>query len=409
MKSKIKVILCGAACLLLFGGTSAQMLPQAEPEDVGMSGSQLQRLDAVMAEALRRRDFPGAVLLVGRDGKIVFRKAYGRSQWVPQERGMDVDMLFDLASITKPVATTTAIMQLLERGQLRLWDEVSLFIPGFTAYRDEEGAKGDPIRIWHLLTHTSGLLPFLSDEEIEENLGVPCSLEAMVGHIADLEKLFPAGERFLYSDLDFITLGYIVEQVTGQRLDDFCRSQIFVPLGMEKTGFNPPKNWHAFCVPTEVLEGKPLRGVVHDPRARLLGGVAGHAGLFSTADELAVFAQMLLNKGRYGDVRILSPLSVERMTEVFPRAAFAGRGLGWDLDSDFSTNGGDLFGSRGFGHTGYTGTSFWVDPETETFVIFLTNRVHPDDTGEVATWRSRVANVVAAAVREIPEGHTWTH
>jgi CubicO group peptidase (beta-lactamase class C family) len=149
-----------------------------------------------------------------------------------------------------------------------------------------------------------------------------------------------------------------------------------------------------------VLEGHALQGVVHDPRARILGGVAGHAGLFSTADDLAVFAQMLLNRGEFGGIRILSPLSVARMSEVYPPAAFSGRGLGWDLDSDFSTNGGDLFGPVSFGHTGYTGTSLWVDPETQAFVIFLTNRVHPDDTGEVATWRSRVANVVAAAVRD---------
>lgn len=402
MKLSSNVFVYLTVGLLVSGGLSAQMLPQAEPEAVGLSEDQLQRLDAVMAEALQKRDFPGAVIVVGRNGKVIFRKAYGRSQWVPNERGMEVDMLFDLASITKPVATTTALMLLLERGKLRLWDEVSLFVPGFTPYRDEEGVRGEPIRIWHLLTHTSGLLPFLNNAEIEQYLGIPCSLEDMVGHIAALEKLFPAGERFLYSDLDFITLGYIVEHVTGQRLDGFCRSQIFKPLGMEKTGFNPPEDLHPLCVPTEVLNGEPLRGVVHDPRARLLGGVAGHAGLFSTADELAVFAQMLLNKGSYGDVRILSPLSVERMTEVFPRAAFAGRGLGWDLDSDYSTNGGDLFGPRGFGHTGYTGTSFWVDPDTGTFVIFLTNRVHPDDTGEVSTWRSRVANVVAAAVREAP-------
>jgi CubicO group peptidase (beta-lactamase class C family) len=167
---------------------------------------------------------------------------------------------------------------------------------------------------------------------------------------------------------------------------------------MGDTGFNPPAGLLSRCVPTEAVDGTPLCGIVHDPRARLLGGVAGHAGLFSSADDLSVFAQMLLDKGAFGDTRILSLLSVDRMTEVYPRAAFAGRGLGWDLDSDFSTNGGDLFGPASFGHTGYTGTSFWVDPATQTFVIFLTNRVHPDDTGEVATWRSRVANVVAASI-----------
>jgi len=346
-------------CLFLVPEARAQRLPEAEPEEVGMSRVQLGLLDRVMAEALQKRDFPGAVIMVGRKGKIVFRKAYGLSQWVPDEHPMRVDMLFDLASITKPVATTTAVMILLEQGKLRLWDSVSDFVPDFEPFRDEEGRRGDPIRVWHLLT-----------------------------------------QEFLYSDLDFITLGFIVETVSGRGLADFCREHIFAPLKMEDTGFNPPENLRSRCVPTEVLDGEALQGVVHDPRARLLGGVAGHAGLFSTADDLSVFAQMLLDRGEFAGVRILSPLSVDRMIEVYPRAAFAGRALGWDLDSDFSTNGGDLFGPASFGHTGYTGTSFWVDPETRTFVIFLTNRVHPDDTGEAATWRSRVANVVAAAIRD---------
>jgi CubicO group peptidase (beta-lactamase class C family) len=393
------------ACALLFylycvGTLPAQRLPEAEPAAVGMSHTQLERLDQVMAEALEKRAFPGAVIVVGREGKIVFRKAYGASQWLPDLRPMQVDMVFDMASLTKPMATTTAVMLLLEQGRLRLWDKVSDFIPGFRPFLDEEGKKGEDIRIWHLLTHTSGLLPFLRNEEIEESLGIPCALTDMVSYIADLEKLFAAGEKFLYSDLDFITLGFIVESVSGQTLAEFCRDHIFTPLKMEHTLFNPPESLHARCVPTEVVDGELLRGVVHDPRARLLGGVAGHAGLFSTADDLSVFAQMLLGGGEFGGVRILSPLSVARMTEVYPHAAFAGRGLGWDLDSDFSTNSGDLFGPASYGHTGYTGTSLWVDPETRTFVIFLTNRVHPDDTGDVATWRSRVANVVAAAIRE---------
>lgn len=378
----------------------AQSLEQVSPESVGMSSAQLERLDQVIADALEKRDFPGAVLLVGRKGKVVYRKAFGSSQWIPEARPMRIDMVFDLASITKPVATTTAVMILLERGKMRLWDKISDFIPGFPVFEDPEGIRGEELRIWHLLSHTSGLLPFIQNEEIEQQVGIPCSLEELVRYIAGCKMLFPAGEKFLYSDLDFILLGYIIETVSGQSLDLFCRQHIFVPLNMSDTGFNPSSKLSLRCVPTEVLEGQALQGVVHDPRARILGGIAGHAGLFSTADDLAVFAQMLLNRGEFGGIRILSPLSVTRMSEVYPHAAFSGRGLGWDLDSDFSTNGGDLFGPVSFGHTGYTGTSLWVDPETQAFVIFLTNRVHPDDTGEVATWRSRVANVVAAAVRD---------
>ncbi len=379
---------------------SAQSLPEASPESVGMSSVQIERLDDVLADALEKGDFPGAVLLVGRKGGIVYRKAFGSSQWIPEDRPMRIDMIFDLASITKPVATTTAVMILIEQGKLRLWDKIVDFIPGFPAFRDEKGARGDALRVWHLLTHTSGLPPFIRNEEIEQYVGIPCSLDELVRYIAGLKMLFPAGEKFLYSDLDFILLGYIVETVSGQELDLFCRQHIFAPLKMSDTGFNPSSEQSARCVPTEVLDGIPLQGVVHDPRARILGGIAGHAGLFSTADDLAIFAQMLLNRGEFGGVRILSPLSVARMSEVYPHAAFSGRGLGWDLDSDYSTNGGDLFGPVSFGHTGYTGTSLWLDPETQTFVIFLTNRVHPDDTGKIATWRSRVANVVAAAVRD---------
>jgi CubicO group peptidase (beta-lactamase class C family) len=313
---------------------------------------------------------------------------------------MRVDMLFDLASITKPVATATAIMQLLEEGRLRLWDPVSDFIPGFTSFIDQDGRSGPPIRIWHLLTHTSGLRAFIPNPEIEQFLGIPCRIRDLALYIARDEKLFEAGTEFLYSDLDFIVLGYLVETISGRNLELYCRDHIFEPLGMHHTGFNPGKELRPFCVPTEVLGGTVLQGVVHDPRARILGGVAGHAGLFSTADDLAVFAQMMIDGGEFQGVRILSQLSVARMTEVFPRVTFAGRGLGWDLESDYSTNRGDLFGTGSFGHTGYTGTSIWVDPQTRTFVVFLTNRVHPDDTGEAATWRSRVANVVAAAVRD---------
>ncbi len=395
-----RILLIGVGLMLaIVLSLAAQSLEEVSPESVGMSSAQLNQLDDVLAAALAERDFPGAVLLVGRQGRIVFRKAFGSSQWLPEIRPMRIDMIFDLASITKAVATTTAVMILLERGKLRLWDKLSDFIPGFPVFEDKNGVRGDELRIWHLLTHTSGLLPFIQNEEIEKNVGIPCSLEELVRYIAGLKMLFPAGEKFLYSDLDFILLGYIVEAVSGQGLDLFCRHNIFAPLHMSDTGFKPSNRLSVRCVPTELLEGHALQGVVHDPRARILGGVAGHAGLFSTADDLAVFAQMLLNRGEFGGIRILSPKSVARMSEVYPQAAFSGRGLGWDLDSEFSSNGGDLFGPLSFGHTGYTGTSLWIDPETQIFVIFLTNRVHPNDTGEVATWRSRVANVVAAAVR----------
>lgn len=377
---------------------SLQRLRVARAEEVGMSSQRLARLDDVIQKALDEKQFPGAVLVVGRRGRIVWRKAYGHRQWVPQQRPMDLSLVFDLASLTKPIATTTSVLLLVERGQIRLWDTVEEFVPQLTPFISESGEPGEEMRLWHLLTHTSGLRPYFPNPEIEAHIGIPCTLEDLVRFIADSEKLSPPGEEFLYSDLGFILLGYIVERVSGQSLAEFAAQNIFSPLGMGSTVFNPSDDLKARCVPTEMVEGSVLQGVVHDPRARLVGGVAGHAGLFSSADDLSVFAQMLLNGGEFQGVRLLAPLTVERMTEIQGRVAFAGRGLGWDLDSGYSTNGGDLFGPDSFGHTGYTGTSFWVDPETESFVIFLTNRVHPDDNGEIATWRSRVANVVAAAI-----------
>jgi CubicO group peptidase (beta-lactamase class C family) len=384
----------------------ARPLPKVKPEKVGMSSKRLKRVEAIIQEAIQNKDFPGAVLLVARKGKIVLFESFGESQWVPDSRPMNTSSIFDLASITKPVATATSILILVERGQIRLWDKVKDYIPGFLPYagdlpRSAEG-DGEPedARLWHLLTHTSGLPPYTDAEELAEEFGNPVSTETLVEHIAQLEKSDPPGEAFHYSCLGYISLAHIINKVSGQTVAEFALNNIFRPLKMRHTFFSPPTELHHLCVPTEVLDGQPLVGIVHDPLARLQGGVSGNAGLFSTAGDLAIFAQMILNKGEFKGKRILGPLAVERMTSIYPGVAFAGRGLGWDLDSSYSTNGGDLFGPDSFGHTGYTGTSIWIDPETETFVIFLTNRVHPDDKGSVASLRSHVANVVASSIIE---------
>jgi serine-type D-Ala-D-Ala carboxypeptidase len=378
-------------------------LPTAKPEDVGMSSKHLALLDGVIGQALGRRDFPGAVLLVARSGKVVFRKAYGHSQRLPQSRPMTADMIFDLASLTKPVATATSIMILAERGELRLWDKVKDFVPDFSPFFYEKGIAGEDARLWHLLTHTSGLPPYTDAEEAAERLGRPCSTAALVADIARLPKESPAGTKFVYSCLNFITLAHIVKEVTGRTIAEFTDMNIFKPLKMSRTFFTVPSELLPLCVPTEVVDGAPLRGVVHDPLARLQGGVSGNAGLFSTADDLAVFAQMILGRGQHRGVRIMSSLGVERMTEIYPKVPWAGRGFGWDLDSGYATVRGDLFGPRSHGHSGYTGTSIWIDPETSTTVILLTNRVHPEDKGDIISLRSRVANIVAASVqRENP-------
>jgi len=383
-----------AAAAVGFG----QGLPAARPGDAGMSAERLTLLDTLMSEALERKDFPGAVLLVAHKGKTVWRKSYGLSQWTPENRPMSADMIFDMASVTKPVATATSIMILAERGRLRLLDKVTDYIPEFTPYLLEGGIPGEDARLWNLLTHTSGLPPYTDPKEVEGLYGNPCATETLVKHIAGLRKESRPGAVFTYSCLNFITLARIVKLVSGKDLAEFADENIFKPLGMKRTFFVPPAACLDLCVPTQVYDGKPLRGVVHDPLARIQGGISGNAGLFSTADDLAVFAQMMLNGGAFGKIRILSPLTVERMIEVFPKAREAGRGLGWDLDSDYASVRGDLFGLDSFGHSGYTGTSVWIDPETETTVIFLTNRVHPDDTGSIIAMRSKVANVVASSI-----------
>lgn len=397
--NKNKAIISGILFFgIFFTQIQAQQLPGSTPEDVGMSSRQLQHLDTIILEAIENKEFPGAVLLIGRKGSIVFRKAYGESQWIPESRPMRISMLFDLASITKPIATATSIMILVEQGKIRLWDKVTDYVPAFKSYGEDKEDAGRDARLWHLLTHTSGLPPYTDVTEVKRKYGEPCRLEDLVNHIAELNKVNPPGKEFHYSCLGFITLAHIVKKVSGQDLAEFSREHIFQPLNLDNTGYNPSEKIKHRCVPTEVIKGKPLTGVVHDPLARIQGGISGNAGLFSTADDLAVIAQMFLNRGEFKDARILSPLAVKRMTEVYPEVSFSGRGLGWDLNSSYATNGGDLFGPNSYGHTGYTGTSVWIDPDTDSFVIFLTNRVHPNDKGKIVPIRSRVANVVAAAI-----------
>lgn len=378
--------------------TGAGDLPKVRPEDAGMSSAHLSYLDAIVKEAIDRKDFPGAVLIVTRRGNVVYRKAFGYSRLLPEMEPMREDMIFDLASVTKPVATATSVMILVERGRIRLWDKVKDFVPEFVPYLKEGGFPGEDARLYHLLTHTSGLPPYIDEKEAAAAVGDPCSTVDLVGMIAGLRKESEPGQAFVYSCLNYITLAHIIKQVSGQDLAEFSAENIFKPLGMTRTFFNPPEDLRRMCVPTQVVSGVVLQGVVHDPLARLQGGISGNAGLFSTADDLAVFSQMLLNKGSWNKKTILGPLTVERMLEIYPKVQASGRGLGWDFSSDYATVGGDLFNPGSFGHSGYTGTSIWIDPSTGISVIFLTNRVHPDDGGQIISMRSRVANIVAASI-----------
>jgi CubicO group peptidase (beta-lactamase class C family) len=385
---------------LAFAACGKKAVPSGDASDVGMDADRLKRAAAVVREAVERRDVPGAVLLVLRKGKTVLREAFGDSQWVPERKPMTADMIFDLASLTKPIATATAVMILAEQGRLSLYEKVNTYIPEFASYADDKGKPSEDVRLWHLMTHTSGLPPYTDAAEVEKLYGKPCPVESLIIHIGRLPKSDPPGAKFTYSCLNYIILAGIVKKITRKTIAEFAAEEIFKPLGMSHTFYNPPAEFLKLCVPTLVIDGKPLIGVVHDPLARVQGGISGNAGLFSTADDLAVFAAMLLNKGEYNGVRILSPLTVDRMTSIYSKIPSLGRGLGWDLASPYASVAGDLFGPASFGHSGYTGTSIWIDPETQTAVILLTNWVHPDDKskGPIIALRGRVANAVAAAI-----------
>jgi uncharacterized protein YbbC (DUF1343 family)/CubicO group peptidase (beta-lactamase class C family) len=349
----------------------------------------LAALDSIVQTAIQNHEIPGAVLLVGHDGRTVYRKAFGDRSLEPTRSAMTVDTIFDLASLTKVIATNTAVMQLAEQGKIRFNDPVSKYIPEFA-----QNGKVD-ITVRDLLTHYSGLPPDL-------DLSHPWSGKETAYSMAFTETpISPPELRFVYSDINFIVLGALVERVSGMPLDIYCQQKIFSPLGMANTRFLPPATWLAKIAPTEYDErGQMLHGVVHDPTVRRMGGVGGQAGLFSTADDLAKFAQALLDKAT-----ILSPLTVEKMTTPQqPPNASTLRGFGWDIDSPFSSNRGELLPVGSFGHTGFTGTSLWIDPTTRTYIILLTNAVHPRGKGLAVSLRSKVATAVAAGLSlTVPE------
>jgi CubicO group peptidase (beta-lactamase class C family) len=375
----------------------AQTLPVVSPETEQMNGKRLQLADQLIEKAIADSIIPGAVLLVARNNKIVYRKAYGYRQLVPVKRKMEINTIFDMASVTKPVATATSAMILLEHGKIRLKDRVSDFLPQFK----HPNNFGKPIRIIHLLTHTSGLPPYAPVKELKEKYGAP-NPDSLIAYIGRLPLEHEPGTYFKYSCLNFITLQNIIQTITGQTLKAFSEQNIFQPLGMHDTFFLPPKNKIKRCAATEMQpDGTVLLGVVHDPLARVMnGGISGNAGLFSTADDLAIYSAMMLNGGIFRGKRILSKRTVEKMISVPRGFEQFGRALGWDVYSDYNSNLGDLFSDRAYGHTGYTGTSVSIDPESKTVIILLTNRVHPHDLhgGDIVRLRGRIANIVASSI-----------
>jgi len=344
-------------------------------------------VDSIVQEAIHAGQIPGAVVLVWHNGQVLYRKAFGYRALEPRRELMTVDTVFDLASLTKVVATTTAVMQLVEKGEVRLNDPVAKYIPEFA-----QNGKED-ITVRGVLTHYSGLQPDL-------DLTHPWQGRDTAFSMAFAEKpVNPPGSRFVYSDINFITLGALVERVSKVELDKYCAQNIFTPLKMTRTRFLPPATWVPKIAPTEYDEqNRMLRGVVHDPSARRMGGVAGQAGLFSTADDLSKFARALI-----AGSSVLPSLLVEKMsTPQQPPAAHELRGFGWDIDSPFSTNRGELLPVGSFGHTGFTGTSLWIDPTTRTYIILLTNAVHPRGKGSAVALRTKLATAVTAALALTP-------
>ena len=354
-------------------------------------------LDDAVNLAIQQGQLPGAVLIVGHNGQIVHRKAYGRRALVPVAEPMTTDTLFDIASLTKVVATTPALMKLFEQGKFRLNDKITDYIPEF------QGGHSD-VTIRNLFTHFSGLAP-------DVPLDRPWTgYDTGVRLAATTRPQGPPGGRFVYSDINFILLGELVHRLSGQTLADYAREKIFLPLGMKETMFQPPASLVPRIAPTERLNGgAPLRGGVHDPTARNMGGVAGHAGVFATGDDLARFAQMMLNGGELGGVSLFSPLTVEKFTEPqSPPDQPILRGLGWDIDSPYSGNRGELFPIGSYGHTGFTGTSMWIDASTHTYVILLANSVHPTARPSLTPLRSKVATIAAAALGIMARNVTLT-
>ena len=347
-------------------------------------------VDSAVEAALQRNDCPGAVVLILHKDEVVHRKAYGLRSLEPDKSPLAADAIFDFASLTKPIATGTSVMLLIEQSKLKPEDKVAKHWPAFAA-----NGKQD-VTVAQLLLHTSGLT---ADNALADYQN---GNEKSFERIAALKLEASPGTRLKYSDVGFIVLGHLVERISGMPVDRFAKQNVFDPLKMKDTGFRPGESLKGRIAPTGKRDGAIILGEVHDPRAFKLGGVAGHAGLFAPADDLARYCRMMLNGGELDGVRVLKADTVKLFTE--PHEVPDGknkslRSYGWDVDTGFSGQRGDVFAKAGgFGHTGFTGTSIWVDLKSRTAVIVLTSRVHPADKGNVLRLRREVATAAAKAL-----------
>ncbi|NCA80251.1 MAG: class A beta-lactamase-related serine hydrolase [Sphingobacteriia bacterium] len=368
-------------------------LQHVAPHDMGMDEVRLSAVDVPIRKAITEHLIPGAVLAVVRGDKLAYFKAYGNKQVFPDTVPMTPGAVFDLASVSKAISTTTCVMQLVERGKMALDDRVDKFLPNFKNY-SAPSLNTKPIRVVDLLTHTSGLPPYVGIVTLRDQYGI-ADKKALADYICTCPRQFEPRTKFAYSCLNFITLQLIIEKVSGKSLRCFAHENIFLPLGMTHTDYCPSDTLKLYCVPTEMQSDSTVFcGVVHDPLARIPNnGVSGNAGLFSSAADLAVFSVMLLNGGEYGGKRILQAATVQQMCSIPVWGKDFGRALGWDVSSAYASANGD-FGKQAIVHTGYTGTSVVIDFETKTAVILLTNRVHPKDKGSIVKLRKAVAECV---------------
>ncbi len=375
----------GAVCLLLL------CMPlgchQGGHEFSDQTIGQIRQL--VHAE-ISKGSFPGAVVLVGQEKTFLFHEAFGDQAMEPQVQPMRQDTVFDLASLTKPLATATSLMVLVDQAKMDPNESVATYLPDFAC----EGK--DTVQIRHLLTHTSGLPAYTSAKALRDQYGSPCA-DALIKTICQFKPLNEPGETFRYSCLGYIVLARIVEIVSGQGIDEFCQENIFKPLGMSDTTYSPPASWKARIAPTEIVDEQVLCGIVHDPLAQLMGGVSGNAGLYSTASDIAILCQMLLKGGTLNKKRILSVKAVTLMTTP----QLLGRGFGFDVDSSYAWIKGSDASDQTFCHSGYTGTSIVCDPVTGLYLIILTNRVHPHDKGTVRAVRTGIADIVFPGKNDI--------
>lgn len=414
-----RLIVSALAAALAISALAQGTLRQATPESHGMDSEKLAQVDRVINDAIAAKEIPGAVLSVVRGNDIVYLKAYGNKSVVPTVEPMTTETLFDLASVSKCVGTTIAFMQLIENGYVRLTDNVDRYIPNFKPWKDPESGETVDITIRDLLSHSSGLTPYINADTFVKEYGGN-DPEKMEQYIAtEIKRNFRPGTDFMYSCLNFVTLQRILERVTGEKLYEYAQKHVFDVLGLTHTCYFPliytpavsnSAELAGLCAPTEVqADGKPLIAQVHDPMARrIMGGNSGNAGVFSNAEDLSVVCAAVMNGGVLVDkkdrplesTRILSPLTIRLMTTIpSQNDPSVGRALGWDKKSSHSGLRGDLFNPETtIMHTGYTGTSIVIDMESKTAVILLTHRVHPQDKGGVGRLRALVANIVAGSI-----------